>query len=246
MKRKKAVSVTLAIALISCALLFAAGLVACDLEQTSEVVMIGDSLLDMSGCIPGLKMIRHELEALSHHRYRSYDVSGALLDSDDASPPMAIPVQYENAKAENPDIETIILNGGANDILGHPVPCLDKRFGEECMELIEAVSLRMEALIGDMIEDGVKNIIYVSYLDGGGFDLFNTATAYSTEKARQLLLKLDGVNGVKIKMVDAKPYQQEHPEINWLCIDHTHPTMDASEYIADLIWETMVANDMTR
>lgn len=229
-------------------MLVLSGLIGCESEDEiqGQVVMIGDSLLDMSGCIPGKKQIRKELAILSGHEYRSYDVSGAEFIGDGLYGTGHIPDQYDEARTEDPDIETVIMNGGGNDILLRFKICSDRNFGYECMDFIDNVTAESEKLIQEIVADGA-DILFVSYLTDSAFSMFTTAMVYGMASAEQMLAKYDGVNGVKVKFVDIRRFQERHPEIRWLCLtDHTHPTVDASVFLAEFIWDAMEENDMVR
>ena len=73
----------------------------------SDVVTIGDSWMDY---LLGGGGIEGGLDRAGTN-YRHYALSGTqLLDG-------VIPRQYDRAKAANPDIKTVIMTGGGNDIM---------------------------------------------------------------------------------------------------------------------------------
>ncbi|MDD9935198.1 MAG: SGNH/GDSL hydrolase family protein, partial [Myxococcales bacterium] len=122
----------------------------------SDVIAIGDSWMNL-----GTVGIQQSLAAASGQPYRAYGVPGTrLLDE-------AIPGQYAAARAENPDIKTVVVTGGGNDILQNPLLLLDcPALGQSCMDTMDMIGLRYEELAAELAADGVEDIIIVNYSRG--------------------------------------------------------------------------------
>jgi lysophospholipase L1-like esterase len=118
----------------------------------SDVITIGDSWMTLySGGIEG---------ALDRAgtKYRHYGIAGTTLIGGD------IPQQYVRAKAANPDIKTVIMTGGGNDIM-FTGGCNTK---EACEMSVAAINDALNKLWTDMAKDGVKDVIYVQYSKDAG------------------------------------------------------------------------------
>ena len=76
---------------------------------TNSVVNIGDSIFALSG------EISEFLHTYAGETFRRYAVSGAELTGGILAP--SLNSQYNTAKSDNPNIETVIMDGGGNDIL---------------------------------------------------------------------------------------------------------------------------------
>lgn len=112
----------------------------------SDVVTIGDSWMNLF--VGG---IEQSLEEISGRDYRNYAVPGTRVLNGQ------IPSQYDAAVVENDDIKTVVMTGGGNDILFSP--CVD----DECDDIVEEVADALEALLLQMGDDGVEDVIMIGY-----------------------------------------------------------------------------------
>jgi lysophospholipase L1-like esterase len=95
--------------------------------------------------------------------YRTYGVAGTRLLSEQ------IPSQYASAKNENPDIKTVIMTGGGNDIIQVPGLRADcDAQGMMCLEVVTNILNRLSALWDEMATDGVRDVIYIQYATPAG------------------------------------------------------------------------------
>jgi hypothetical protein len=120
----------------------------------SDVVTIGDSWMDYVGGGGGIQagLDRAGL------RYRHYALSGTTLLSGQ------IPSQYTQAKTVNPDIKTVIMTGGGNDVM-FSGGC---NTAELCEMSVMQIQAGLQMLWSQMADDGVKDVIYIQYAEDAG------------------------------------------------------------------------------
>jgi hypothetical protein len=117
-----------------------------------DVIAIGDSWMNL-----GTAGIQQSLKKASGQPYRTYGVPGVELLADNLFG-AAIPSQYARAKREDPDIKTVVMTGGGNDILmgiGGAKATIDR------------VAVRLGEIWQEMHDDGVKDVVYIEYSRGG-------------------------------------------------------------------------------
>jgi lysophospholipase L1-like esterase len=148
-----------------------------------------------------------------------------------------IPGQYTTAKQADPNINTVIMTGGGNDILlGNPV-CLTNPppANTVCVDAVNKAATAAETLLTQMQTDGVKYVVYYFYPDitiSGGAT--NVDYAFPIVKA-----KCDKFTGaLKCFFIDTRP-----PFVgqSWFS-DGIHPNAAGQQAIATLVWNAMTAN----
>ncbi len=202
----------------------------CDMTTNDEVtnpkaIFIGDSIFDLSG------KISDHLEVLSGEQYRDYAVS--LEEIAD------IIAQYERAKTEDPEIRTVIMDGGGNDVLmGYEEQC-SNGVSAECEAIIAYVKTELDGLLATMNADGVKHVVFLEYyhLKGDKAKL-NQAVDYLDE---QLALSCSEA-AIDCYFVECRTAFEGHPE--YINDDNVHPSDPGSEVLVELIWAVMVENDI--
>jgi hypothetical protein len=135
----------------------------------SDVVLLGDSYMSNSLTFEGTGGgIVPSLLKMSGQRYRDYSVQGTMLLMDDSYGP-AIPSQWDDAKRINPDIKTVVMTGGGNDIIQNPTlqtACM--MGGSDCKDLLVKEGMRYDALWTLMAEAGVQDVIRIMYATDSG------------------------------------------------------------------------------
>jgi lysophospholipase L1-like esterase len=138
-----------------------------------------------------------------------------------------------------------------------------------CMNAVTNTVARTKALWQEMAGDGVKQIVYFFYphLDPGGGGLLPTPSPgvnliddYSAPLYQQICCGSSftptatayscsgNAPGTKCTFVDTRPAFQGHsgalgePGPDYILSDHVHPNATGSVVIANLVWDTMVAN----
>jgi hypothetical protein len=120
----------------------------------TDVVSIGDSWMDYIGGGGG---IQAGLDRAGTN-YRHYGLSATTLISGQ------IPGQYTRAKGVNPDIKTVIMTGGGNDVM-FSGGC---NTAELCEMSVAAIQEALNTLWTEMADDGVKDVIYIQYSEDAG------------------------------------------------------------------------------
>jgi lysophospholipase L1-like esterase len=164
-------------------------------------------------------------------KYRSYYVGGTQMANGQ------IPGQYTKAKDADPNIDTVIMTGGGNDILIGNSTCLQNPppANQSCVETVANAVAAAEALMTQMQNDGVKNVIYYFYprttlLRSGD----NVDYAFPIVKAG-----CDKFKGpLTCTFVDTRPAFDGQAFIS---LDGIHPNDAGQKAIGDLVWSTMVA-----
>lgn len=134
--------------------------------DNNSVVNIGDSIFALSG------EINDYLHSYAGQTFRRYAVSGAELAGGILAPDLFS--QYNTAKCDDPNIDTIIMDGGGNDILlpvltmFDPYDCKTQwyewgRLSNSCKNFIDDLYVDGVDLLNDMHADGVDNVIYLGY-----------------------------------------------------------------------------------
>ncbi len=197
-----------------------------------DVQIIGDSIFDLSGDI------QQDLKALSGKTYKDRSRSGAQIDG--------IVNQYHSAINNTPGIQTIIADGGGNDILLGNADCDTDPLTQGCLDVIDYVADKMEGLLNDFYVDGVDNCVWLGYynmtLDQ---EEKNEAIveAYSLYPAvfDDAQMNQPGSGG------GAYPIDPRDDIVaSDVKSDGIHPTASGSNILADLIYSKMEAEGMYR
>ena len=205
--------------------------------DNNQVITLGDSIFDLSGEIQLL------LENYAGETFRRYTQNGAELEGGLLS--MSVYEQYTMAKSDNPDIDTIIMNGGGNDILlpailFDPHNCLTQwyQFGKlsnSCKDMINDIYVDSVNLLNNMHKDGVANVIYLGYYytKNGLFFLDNLAEAIDYgDKKLSMACEYSVANCI---FIDPRSSINDTDII----FDGIHPTSSGSKKLADLLWPNL-------
>jgi len=200
----------------------------------NDVVTLGDSIFDLNG------QIQANLESWAGETFRNYTQSGAELSGGFLA--TAVDSQYAAAKATDANIDTIVMNGGGNDILipamlFDPNRCKTKWYrpylSSKCKGLIEDIYVTDVNLLNQMDADGVDNIVYLGYyeLPRGNTNL-NAAVNYGDA---YLGYACDTATTASCTFVDSRG----HVPAADVEGDDIHPTPNGSLTLAGLIWPAL-------
>lgn len=218
----------------------AVSLVACsgnpyeESAQRMDVVTLGDSIFDLNG------VIEQDLEANAGTTFRNYTQSGAELSG--GSLATAVDQQYQDAKATDANISTIVMDGAGNDILipatlFDPYGCRTKWYrwniSSSCRGLIEDQYVNAVNLLNQMDADGVDNVVWLGYyeLPRGNANL-TKALNYGDDL---LGYACDVASNASCQFVDPRgtvPASQVES-------DNIHPTVEGSHNLSAQIWPVL-------
>lgn len=188
----------------------------------SDVVTVGDSWMSYAANGGGIET---GLLAASGQPYRTYGLAGTMLLDE------VIPNQYETAKRQNPDIKTVVMTGGGNDLLltGMTVAGC----GSGCMSTIDRVTQRLKEMWDEMAMDGVQDVIYVEYSRGG-------TNEPGVSYANEVIPPVCAAAPVRCHFIDSDLI------IDKVLLDGVHPTADGCRKLGQAIYDLMIEKGMRR
>lgn len=132
--------------------------------RPSQVVMMGDSFYHLTEIPQQLWENARDAGSLaSDETYRHYYLSAAMMAADGVVP--AIPTQWDDAIAEDPDIKVVIWNGGGNDVLIADRSCVTEAppANAMCSETLENVRRVARETMDKMAAAGVEQVVWAMY-----------------------------------------------------------------------------------
>lgn len=131
-----------------------------------DVITIGDSIFDLNG------VIQDTLEGYAGDTFRDYTQSGAELSGGLFA--TSVVNQYADAKSTDSNINTIVMDGGGNDILipamiFDPYGCRTHWWrwnpSRSCVNLITDQYVNAVNLLNQMDADGVNDVVWLGYYE---------------------------------------------------------------------------------
>lgn len=204
--------------------------------DNNQVITLGDSIFDLSDELQG------NLEEYAGQTFRKYTLNGAQLYSAGLGVAPVVE-QYAEARLDNDDIRTIVMDGGGNDILipvitqFDPYRCKTRwyQFGQlnsKCKEFIDDLYVEGVNILDDMKNDGVENIIYLGYYYTKNALLPLKNLKQAIDYGNDTLARACENSVVNCTFVDPRS-SIINSDIN---IDGIHPSSSGSRKLADLIW----------
>jgi lysophospholipase L1-like esterase len=206
--------------------------------DNNQVITIGDSIFALSG------ELQDFLESYAGETFRQYTLSGAELKGGIIA--TDVYAQYEIAKNDNPNIDTVLMDGGGNDILIPAIALFDPyncktqwyqfgRLSSRCKNFIDDIYIDAVNLLNNMHSDGVDNVIYLGYYytKNGLFllDSMEEAIDYGDMRLSQACRN----SAANCKFIDPRSSIRDSNII----IDGIHPNTDGSRKLANLIWPVL-------
>jgi hypothetical protein len=203
----------------------------------TDVVLLGDSWMSNTLQVEGTGGgIAPALIAVAGVPYRNYAVQGVMMLTADTFGP-AIPTQYPAAKQANPDIKTVVMTGGGNDIIQNPTLQSDCQMGGAmCKQTLDQIGQALNTLWTQMASDGVQDIVFINYANNVG------STAQS----------LRGDGGVPTPSICYSGKIRCHEVdttaavMSQIAADGIHPLQAANQRIAMQVYALMTQEGMRR
>ena len=201
----------------------------------NEIITIGDSIFDKSG------ELQVFLEQHASQTFRRYTQGGSYLANNAGSTPIV--QQYADAKADDATIETVVMNGGGNDIMV-PAAVFDNykcrtpwhrpNLSVQCKSYIDDLYIDTVDLLNTMAADGVSNVLYLGYYHPKGlFSNLAQAVDYGNLRIQDACAN----SVVNCTFVESRSIITPNDIIS----DGLHPTTIGSQKLADLIWPSLQA-----
>ena len=205
--------------------------------DNDQVVAIGDSIFALSG------KLQDNLEDYAGESFRRYTLSGAELAGGIIA--TSIVDQYAIAKDDNPDIDTIVMDGGGNDILIpaimlDPYDCKTQwyefgRLSQSCKNLVDDVYVDAVNLLNTMQSDGVDNVVFVGYYHTKNALLLLDSMEEAIDYGDLRLSQACAFSVADCTFVDPRSSINDSDII----VDGIHPNSSGSRKLADLTWPVL-------
>jgi len=213
-----------------------------------DVQIIGDSVFDLSGDIHDV------LEDLSGKSYKDRSVSGAKI--------AAIDNQLGKSLGRS-TLNSLIADGGANDILQGSMDCDSDPLTQGCLDVLDYIADTMWSMIVDMYYGPADDHVWMGYYHVKRSEAEkNEAIDYTYDNLYPDLFDLSPYGGTQVSgdvpgygeyygsylstfgifMLDPRDYILTSD----IKSDDIHPTYSGSVKLANLIWGAMVEEDMYR
>jgi hypothetical protein len=212
-------------------------------RKPSQTVIIGDSYINwVSHTFPT------DMARVAGETWRMYAIGGTSMASGGIG---FIPDQFDRALAEDPDINTVVMTGGGNDVLvcdgirfPNCVSCKNGSVAEPCPSIVNLALTRAETLMTKAANAGVRDVVYFFYphvpnnTPIGGTNP-NNILDYALPRVKALCDSAESRTGGKLRchFVDMIPVFEGHPD--YFAAGDIHENSKGSAAMAQAIWSTM-------
>lgn len=206
--------------------------------DNDQVVTIGDSIFALSGKLQDI------LEGYAGETFRQYTISGAEVTGGIYATDIA--TQFEIAKNDNPNIETIIMDAAGNDILIPIITMFDWYncktewyqwwgLSSSCKNLIDDLYVDTVNLLNNIDASGVDNVIFLGYYYPKNALLWLDDVEEAVDYGDMRLAQACANSTANCTFVDPRSTIKDSDII----IDGIHPATSGSQKLADLIWPVL-------
>jgi len=202
-----------------------------------DVVTIGDSYMNLNG-VDGTE---ESLDKITPTKYRHYAVPGTMVSDG------AIPSQWDQAKRDNPDIKTVVMTGGGNDIILNLInlgscsgAATEADLSQACLTALDGITAKVTELINQLEKDGVQDVFYMGYGRVTFAELGGTLER--TRHVQEMnCLDYDPTRTIRCHFVDPAD------EIGTMIMgDGIHPTAAGYDKAAKKVFDRMVSEGARR
>jgi hypothetical protein len=209
------------------------------------VALIGDSYINWVS-----HTFASDLNQAAGQTFRMYAVGGYSMGSGGLG---LIPPEFDQAVAADPDITTVVLTGGGNDVLvpastyANAADCKNSAMSAtipECQMIVKTAMDAALVLMQTMADHGVKDVVYFFYphvpegtVIGGAHP--TAILDYALPLVRDLCEAThERTNGkMTCHFVNLIPVFEGHAD--WFAPTDIHPNSMGSAAMAKAIWTTM-------
>jgi hypothetical protein len=191
----------------------------------SDVITIGDSWMNL-----GFEGIQQSLIEASGNRYRTYAQPGTQVLTG------AIPGQYDSAVRANPNIKTVVMTGGGNDVLLTGLSSACASGSMSCLTQLERIMTAFDTLWAKMSTNGVLDVVLIHYASDAG-DGVNPSLMHN----ERLMMHCGGVPApMRCHLLFTDDIVMGQYQ------DGVHPTGAAYDRLGKAVFDLMVAEGMRR
>ena len=206
--------------------------------DNDQVVTIGDSIFALSGKIQDI------LEDYAGETFRQYTISGAEVTGGIYATDIA--TQFEIAKNDNPNIQTIVMDAAGNDILIPIITMFDWYncktewyqwwgLSSSCKNLIDDLYVDVVNLLNNIDANGVENVIFLGYYYPKNALLWLDDVEAAVDYGDMRLAQACANSTANCTFIDPRSVINDRDII----IDGIHPATSGSQKLADLIWPVL-------
>jgi lysophospholipase L1-like esterase len=206
--------------------------------DNNQVVTIGDSIFALSGAL------QDNLESYAGETFRQYTISGAEVTGGIFATDIA--TQFQIAKADNSDIETVIMDAAGNDILIPIITLFDVYdcktqwyqwwgLSRSCKNLIDDLYVDTVGLLNTIDASGVDNVIFLGYYHTKNALLLLDSVEEAVDYGNGRLAQACANSNANCTFVDPRSSIND----NDIIIDGIHPASSGSLKLANLIWPVL-------
>jgi len=206
--------------------------------DNNQVVTIGDSIFALSG------KLQDYLEDYAGETFRRYTISGAEITGGIIATDIA--TQFEIAKSDNPNIDTILMDGAGNDILIPAIALFDPydcktqwyewgRLSSTCKNFIDDLYVDTVNVLNNIDANGVDNVIFLGYYYTKDALLWLDSLEEAVDYGDMRLSQACAYSTANCTFVDPRSIINDSDII----IDGIHPTSSGSRKLANLVWPVL-------
>ncbi len=203
--------------------------------DNDQVVFVGDSIFALSG------ELQDFLEDYAGQTFRRYTISGAEITGGIFATDIA--TQFENAKGDNPNIDTVVMDGAGNDILIPIITLFDWYncktewyqwwgLSSSCKNLIDNLYVDVVNVLNNMHASGVDDVVYLGYYYTKNALLLLDDVEEAVDYGDMRLSQACAHSAADCQFVDPRSTIRDRDII----IDGIHPATSGSRKLADLVW----------
>ena len=196
----------------------------------SRSVIIGDSMYWSGWLFFGGQPspLAKWLETWCGHSLENHALVGASLEDGWVK---SIRAQYNDLNKQ-PNITTLIMDGGGNDVMSHKDDC--EKFNSKCTEMIDRCLNIASGILEDAYKDGIQNVLYLGFYYLPGLEKaadyadprLNLVCQNATVNCHFIDPRYNGTTGTGLHT----------PAM--LGPDGLHPNEDGYKLLATMIWDT--------